>query len=138
VGGVKYYNSSIDSSPARSRATLSAFSQKVIMIAGGKDKNIPYDSLGEVILKRVKALILIGATADKIEAAVHAAHKNMPEEPLPEIYRCTTYPQVVETAHAIAKPGDIVILSPASTSFDMFNNFEERGKLYKQLVMGIN
>ncbi len=130
IDGVKYYNSSIDSSPNRTINTLNVFENKVIMIAGGKDKGIPYDSIGEPICNKVKTLILIGKTADKIEAAVRSAKggENV------EIIHCTSYPEVVKIAHDKATAGDVVLLSPASTSFDMFANFEERGNLFKQLV----
>lgn len=77
-GGVKYYNSSIDSSPNRTKNTLSVFSQKVVLICGGKDKGIPYDDIGPVIAEKVKALVLIGATADKIESAAKAAGQRCP------------------------------------------------------------
>lgn len=128
--GVKYYNSSIDSSPNRTINTLKVFDKKVILIAGGKDKGIPYDELGPSLAEKVKILILIGKTADKIEAAL----KNCPESSGVKVIRCQTYPEVVKTAQSLAKSGDIVILSPASTSFDMFSNFEERGNLFKKLV----
>lgn len=128
VGGVKYYNSSIDSSPNRSKATLGVFRQKVIMIAGGKDKGIPYDEIGPVIAEKVKLLVLIGKTADKIEEAVRKTGAEVP------VFRCETYEQVVKVASENALPGDIVVLSPASTSFDMFKNFEERGKTFKKYV----
>ena len=130
LDGVSYYNSSIDSSPNRTINTLKVFDKKVILIAGGKDKGIPYDDLGKPVSGRVKTLILIGKTADKIEAAVAPYQKDGE----PEIIRCDSYEEIVKTAHDIAKSGDIVILSPASTSFDMFNNFEERGNLFKRLV----
>lgn len=128
VGGIKFYNSSIDSSPNRSKATLGVFKQKVIMIAGGKDKGIEYDDIGPVIKSCVKHLILIGKTADKIEAAVKSAGADMP------ITRCESYSEVVKTAYDVAESGDIVVLSPASTSFDMFKNFEERGQVFKKYV----
>ncbi len=128
VNGVSYYNSSIDSSPNRSRATLNVFPEKVIMIAGGKDKGIPYDELGPVIDEHVKQLILIGATADKIEESVKKAGSNV------AVHHCQTYEQAVKCAFELGKEGDIVVLSPASTSFDMFRNFEERGNLFKKLV----
>lgn len=130
VDGVKYYNSSIDSSPNRSINTLKVFNQKVIMIAGGKDKGIPYDELGPSLAEKVKTLILIGKTADKIEAAL----KKVDSADDVEVIHCGTYEDVVKTAHEKAKSGDIVLLSPASTSFDMFANFEERGNLFKKLV----
>ena len=99
------------------------------MIAGGKDKGIPYDEIGPAICEKVKTLILIGKTADKIEEAVIKAGGN----DIPVI-RCENYEEVVNTAQSIAKDGDTVLLSPASTSFDMFANFEERGNLFKKLV----
>ncbi len=134
LDGVKYYNSSIDSSPNRTLNTLKVFKEKVILICGGKDKGIPYDDIGKPIIEHVKTLILIGATADKIEDAINALGK---PEGL-EIVRKDNYNDVVDYAHSIAKEGDIVLLSPASTSFDMFKNFEERGNLFKDLVNKLN
>lgn len=129
LDGVSYYNSSIDSSPNRSINTLNVFKDKVIMIAGGKDKGIPYDEIGPALKEKVKTLILIGKTADKIEEAlIKAGGSDVP------VIRCESYPEVVNTARSIAKDGDTVLLSPASTSFDMFANFEERGNLFKKLV----
>ena len=129
LDGVSYYNSSIDSSPNRSINTLNVFKDKVIMIAGGKDKGIPYDEIGPALCEKVKTLILIGKTSDKIEdALIKAGGENVP------VIRCESYSEVVNTARSIAKEGDTVLLSPASTSFDMFANFEERGNLFKKLV----
>jgi len=129
LDGVKYYNSSIDSSPNRTINTLSVFDKNVVLISGGKDKGIPYDEIGKPICEKVKKLVLIGKTADVIEAAV----KNTQGEK-PEIFRAATYPEAVNIARSNAEKGDVVLLSPASTSFDMFNNFEERGDLFKKLV----
>ncbi len=130
LDGVRYYNSSIDSSPNRTLNTLNVFSEKVILICGGKDKGIPYDDIGKPIIDHAKTLILIGATADKIEDAINAHGKS---DGL-EVVRKDNYEDVVEYARSVANEGDIVLLSPASTSFDMFNNFEERGNLFKDLV----
>ena len=129
LDGVRYYNSSIDSSPNRTMNTLNVFPQKVILISGGKDKGIPYNAIGKPITEHVKTLILIGATTDKIEEAVKAAGGEQPE-----IIKLNSYEEVVKTAREKAVSGDVVLLSPASTSFDMFKNFEERGKLFKKLV----
>ncbi len=134
LNGVRYYNSSIDSSPNRTINTLNVFNKKVILISGGKDKGIPYDDIGEPIIEHVKSLILIGATADKIEEAVKATGK---ADEL-KIVRKDSYEEVVSYAHSIAKDGDIVLLSSASTSFDMFKNFEERGNLFKDLVNNLS
>lgn len=130
LDGVKYYNSSIDSSPNRTINTLNVFPDKVIMISGGKDKGIPYDDLGAPIADHVKVLILIGATADKIEDAL----KSTGRADEVEVIRASSYEDAVNTARAKAAAGDVVLLSPASTSFDMFRNFEERGNLFKKLV----
>lgn len=128
LDGVRYYNSSIDSSPNRTINTLKVFKDKVILIAGGKDKGIPYDEIGPAIRDKVKTLILIGATSDKIEEALNKYEHNV------KVIIKTDYADAVKTARDEAKEGDIVILSPASTSFDMFRNFEERGRLFKTLV----
>ncbi len=130
LDGVKYYNSSIDSSPNRTLNTLKVFGDNVVMIAGGKDKGIPYDEVGKPIVEHVKVLILIGKTADKIEEAVKSADNSGKVK----ILRATAYEEAVLLAKNNSQSGDVVILSPASTSFDMFNNFEERGNLFKRIV----
>ena len=127
--GVKYYNDSIASSPSRTKAGLESFQQKVILIAGGYDKHIPYDVLGGPICKHVKLLILTGATAPKIRDCVLAVDG---EHPL--IVEVESLEAAVQQAHVQAQPGDIVIMSPASASFDRFRNFMERGNLFKALV----
>ena len=137
LDGVRYYNSSIDSSPNRTINTLRVFPEKVIMIAGGKDKGIPYDEVGPAIAEYVKTLILIGATADKIEDALKLEISKTGRGKDVEVIRVNSYEDAVNTARNKAKQGDVVLLSPASTSFDMFNNFMERGNLFKDLVNGL-
>lgn len=137
LNDISFYNSSIDSSPNRSIATLSVFDKKVIMICGGKDKGIPYDEIGPVILDKVKHLILIGATSKKIHEAVINAAKSRGEALSIKIDTATSYEEAVATAYKSANTGDVVVLSPASTSFDMFKNFEERGNLFKKIVMSL-
>ena len=137
VGGVNFYNDSIGSSPARTIAGLVAHDGDIVLIAGGKDKNLNYDELGVVIRNKVKVLVLIGATSQKIEDSVIKAFGGG-EVTIP-IVRQSTYENAVKGAYALArgirKDEDVsVILSPASTSFDMFKNFEERGKVYKAIV----
>ena len=132
VNGVRYYNDSIASSPSRTIAGLHSFDQKVILIAGGYDKHIPYDVLGPHITECVKSLILTGDTSEKIQNAVLAAPDYRPG--VPEITLCEDLESAVKTAHAAAQPGDIVLLSPASASFDRFKNFEERGNRFKEFV----
>ena len=138
LDGVKYYNSSIDSSPNRTINTLRVFPNKVIMIAGGKDKGIPYDEIGPALAEHVKVLILIGATSDKIQEALDAEINKTGNGKDIEVIRATSYEDAVNTARSKAHDGDVVLLSPASTSFDMFRNFEERGNLFKKIVNELN
>ena len=138
LDGVKYYNSSIDSSPNRTINTLRVFPNKVIMIAGGKDKGIPYDEIGPALAEHVKVLILIGATSDKIQEALDAEINKTGNGKDIEVIRATSYEDAVNTARSKAHDGDVVLLSPASTSFDMFRNFEERGNLFKKIVNDLN
>ena len=134
LDGVKYYNDSIASSPSRTTAGLNAFDQKVILIAGGCDKKIPFDDFGFVVKDHVKALILMGETADKIEQAVLAACGN--EAPMP-IFRVDSMEEAVLAAKGAAHEGDVIMLSPACASFDKYKNFEERGNHFKRIVEGL-
>ena len=130
--GVKFYNDSIASSPSRTVAGLRSFSEKVILIAGGYDKHIPYDVLGPEICAHVKKLFLGGATGKLIREAVEACPDYDPDAL--EILDCETFEPAVRAAAAAAKPGDIVLMSPASAAFDQFKNFMVRGEFYKKLV----
>ena len=132
--GVRYYNDSIASSPSRTIAGLRSFREKVILIAGGYDKHIPFDVLGPEIVEHVKLLVLCGATADKIRAAVENAPGYEPGKP--EILDVTPFTAAVEAARDRAQPGDVVTLSPACAAFDQFKNFAERGKFFKSIVNG--
>lgn len=132
--GVKYYNDSIASSPSRTIAGLRSFKQKVILIAGGKDKGIAYDVLGPEIVDHVKTLVLTGMTSEKIKKAV----LDVPGyHGCPDIVEKTDFEEAVLAAKAAATDGDVVILSPASTAFDKFKNFEVRGNTYKDIVNGL-
>lgn len=126
--GVKYYNDSIASSPTRAIAGLNSFNQKVIMIAGGSDKGIAFDNLAKVITDKVKLLIVMGFTKDKIKNAVLKVDGNFP------IYTASDLADAVNTAAKNAVSGDIVTLCPACASFDYFKNFADRGNQFKELV----
>ena len=132
--GVRYYNDSIASSPSRTIAGLRSFQEKVILIAGGYDKHIPFDVLGPEVTAHVKLLVLCGATAEKIRAAVEAAPDYGPGHP--EILEVTPFRAAVEAARDRAISGDVVTLSPACAAFDQFKNFAERGKTFKEIVNG--
>lgn len=146
LDGVRYYNDSIASSPSRVLSgTLSLFDRKILLIAGGADKNVPFDELGEAICGKVKTLILIKperqmpgfkpSAADKIDAAVRGAKAY--REGFPEIIRVKSMEEAVRTARENAQKGDVVSLSPGCTGFDMYPNFEVRGNHYKEIVMGL-
>jgi len=127
---VRYYNDSIASSPSRTIAGLRSFPEKVILIAGGYDKHIPYDVLGPEICRHVKKLFLGGATGPQIRAAVEACDGEKPE-----IVDCGDFTAAVMAAAAAAESGDVVLMSPASAAFDQFKNFMVRGAYFKKLIM---
>ena len=133
---IKWYNDSVSSSPTRTIAGLNAFALKnIILIAGGYDKQLDYTVLAKPIIDNCKALILLGQTAEKIEKAVLEELKKT-RKTLP-ICNCTSLKQAVEEANHIAVTGDVVLFSPASASFDMFANFAERGRIFKEYVQEI-
>ena len=127
--GVRFYNDSIASSPTRTMAGLRSFPEKVILIAGGYDKHIPYDPLGPEICAHVKKLFLNGATGPKIRAAVERCPGDKPE-----MVDCPDFASAVKAAAEAAEPGDVVLMSPASAAFDQFKNFMVRGNTFKELV----
>ena len=131
--GVRYYNDSIASSPTRTACgMLSLFDKKIILICGGYDKNIPYDPLGDVVVNKVKTLILMGATAEKIRSAVE--NSSLYSFGNPEILSADDMEEAVKLARENATVGDIVALSPASASFDKYKDFEERGNHFISIV----
>lgn len=132
LNDVRYYNDSIASSPSRTIAGLRSFQEKVILIAGGYDKHIPYDVLGPEIVSHVKKLILTGATGPKIRTATECAPHY--QAGMPEIEEYAQFRDAVLAAVRSAQPGDIVLLSPASASFDQFKNFAQRGNRFKQII----
>ena len=130
--GVRYYNDSIASSPTRTAlGTLSLYKEKIAIIAGGYDKHIPYEPLGTVVNDKV----LLGATAPKIEKAVREA-ENFDASAI-KIINVENMEEAVAAAVANTHPGDIVSLSPASASFGLYRNFEERGNHFKSIVNGL-
>ena len=131
INGVKWYNDSIGTSPTRTIAGIKSF-ENIILIAGGYDKHLDYLPIAKPIVEKVNSLILIGQTAQKIcdvvKKELEFQNKDM------EIYMCNTLEETVAVANSIAKSGQIVLFSPASASFDLFKNFAERGKKFKELV----
>ena len=131
--GVTYINDSIGTSPTRTAAGLHALKTKPIVIAGGYDKHIPFDSLGDELCLNAKAVFLTGATAEKInEAIINSAYY---ENSGLDVVIIDDFKETVYAAAAYAKDGDIVLLSPACAAFDKFKNFAERGRYFKSIVM---
>lgn len=135
LNGVRYYNDSIASSPTRTIAGLRSFPQKVILIAGGYDKKIPFDVLGTAVQEHVKTLVLTGHTAEKIRQAVVEAPGYQPGHP--DIVMEEDFTKAVLAASLLAQKDDVVILSPACASFDHFKNFAQRGQTFKDIVNGL-
>ena len=146
LDGVRWYNDSIATSPSRAMiGTLSLYDFKIVMIAGGADKKVPFDELGEVICKKVKTLILLSPekpipgmkepAAGKIEAAVRGAAEYA--EGMPEIIRVHCMEDAVAAARARTQSGDVVSLCPAATGFDMYKSFAERGDIFRAIVQGL-
>lgn len=130
LDGVKWYNDSIGTSPASTIAGLKSFEENIILLAGGSDKGLDYTEIGKVIAEKVGTLILTGPTSEKIKEATQKALKGKNIQ----MYNCSNMQEAVNIAHDVAEVGDIVLLSPASASFDLYKNFAERGDLFKNLV----
>ena len=132
IDGVRYYNDSIASTPTRTIAGLAAFDEKVILIAGGYDKNIPFAPLADEGYKFIKKLVVVGKTKEKIrEAFANSKEKEAREI---QVVVVNTFEEAIIKAKELATKGDIVTLSPACASFDMFPNFEVRGNKFKEII----
>ena len=133
LGGVDFFNSSIDSSPTRTAAALSALhGRSIVAICGGYDKKIPFEPLAEALCRSARAVVLTGATAQKIEEAIHSCSAYCEGAPL--ILRRPDFEEAVRSAADLAKEGECVFLSPACASFDAFRNFAERGERFRSIV----
>jgi UDP-N-acetylmuramoylalanine--D-glutamate ligase len=131
INGADWYNDSIATAPERTMAAIGAFEGPLVLLLGGRDKNLPWDDLAQLIHRRVRAVVLFGEAAGLIEKALGAVKKG---ETLQVISRCNTLEEAVQAAAKLAQPGDTVLLSPGCTSFDAFKDFEERGEYFRKLV----
>lgn len=131
VNGTRYYNDSIATTPESTIVGVEAFSEPKILIAGGYDKGLPFEAMAKAISNKLKALILIGVTADKIEKCVRDTGT------VPPIYREKTLQDAVNRAREISAPGDVVLMSPACASYDMFLNFVQRGNMFAEMVQNL-
>jgi len=130
--GIRFYNDSIATTPESTMMALNSFDQPIILIAGGSSKNLSYAEVGKRIARRVKAVVLMGATGPEIERAIRAAGEGSPE-----LRFAADLAEAVATARSLAARGDVVLLSPASASFDMFRNYAERGQKFRELVRAL-
>lgn len=129
IGGVRYYNDSIATDPSAAEAAIRALKKDIILIAGGREKKLPFDDFIDAVARHVKIAVLMGECADKLEGLMKAGAggvKILKTGPL--------FENAVKMAKAQARKGDIVLMSPACTSYDMFNNFTERGEAFKRLI----
>ena len=131
INGADWYNDSIATAPERTMAAIEAFEGPLVLLLGGRDKNLPWDDLAQLIHRRVRAVVLFGEAAGLIEKALGAVKKG---ETLQVISRCNTLEEAVQAAAKLAQRGDTVLLSPGCTSFDAFKDFEERGEYFRKLV----
>lgn len=129
--GVRYYNDSIATSPERAVAALSSFQEPILLLAGGRDKGLPMGGMAELIRRKVRYLVLFGEAASKIEEEVLEGD---PEGPYPEIMYAMNMEEAVEIAAGNARRGEVVLLAPACTSFDMYEDFAARGEHFKEMV----
>ena len=135
LDGVKWYNDSASSSPSRTIAGINAMEEDIILIAGGYDKNIPYEPLAKPILDKVRVLILFGDTKDKIYDVVMEECRRQGKSI--KIYKLNTLEEVIDKARIVSKSGEVVLFSPASASFDMFKNAYQRGDIFREMVNNI-
>ncbi len=134
VGGVRYVNDSIASTPERTLAGIRSFEEPLVLLLGGKDKDLPKEELAQEVLRRCAGIVFFGADGPLLEAVVEANAMSVPYEERPMTARVATLAEAMRAARGMASPGDVVLLSPAATSFDAYSNFEERGEEFRRLV----
>ena len=133
LDGVKYYNSSIDSTPTRTEAALSVFDCRPVFILCGRDKHVPFDSLARALYDRAGGVVVSGEAMPVIRRALEAEAARRGSNDLPIAYEDDFF-AAIDRARTLARPGSAVVLSPSCTSFDRFRNFEERGDAFREYV----
>jgi UDP-N-acetylmuramoylalanine--D-glutamate ligase len=128
--GAKWYNDSIATAPERTMAAVRSFSEPIILLLGGRDKNLPWDKLAALVHERVERVIVFGEAAEKIAAAIQQANGPLQKT----VEHCKNLYEAVQAAARWSKPGEVILLSPGGTSFDQFSDFEERGEAFKKWV----
>jgi len=136
--GVRWYNDSIATAPERVAAALKAFDEPIVLLAGGRDKHLPWKEMADLTLRKVRHLVLFGEAADLIDGEIELARERATDPaPVLEVHRCEALEDAVEAAAAVARPGQVVLLSPGGTSFDAYRDFEARGQHFCELVRAL-
>lgn len=131
LDGVRWYNDSIATAPERAIAAINAFDEPIVLLLGGRDKNLPWDKLAQLIRRRVSRVIIFGEAGELIAEAIGPKKAG---QAMRSVVRCSTLQEAVKTAHNQAEAGDVVLLSPGCTSYDAFKDFEERGQAFREWV----
>lgn len=137
VSGTDYYNDSIATTPERTLAGLRSFEEPLVLLLGGREKHLPLEDMAAEACRRCRAVIVFGEAAPVLEKALRAAAEELAPEERPQIVKAGSLAEAVTAAHSAAQPGDVVLLSPACTSFDAFENFEQRGEEFRRLVLAL-
>ena len=131
LNGVRWYNDSIATAPERTIAAIKSFEEPIVLLLGGRDKNLPWDKLAQLIRRRVSRVVIFGEAGDLIAEAIGP---KKPGQAMHSVVRCATLQEAIKTAHNQAEEGDVVLLSPGCTSYDAFKDFEERGQAFRKWV----
>jgi len=137
ANGIDYYNDSIATTPQRTLAALHSFSQPLVLLLGGREKHLPLDDMAREASRRCRAVVFFGESGPLLEETVQRAAAARPPDDRPQLVRVTSLAEAVDASQTLARPGDVVLLSPACTSFDAYDNFEERGAHFRRLVLAL-
>ncbi len=137
VDGADYYNDSIATTPERTLAGMRSFEEPLVLLLGGREKHLPLEEMSREICRRCRAAVFFGEAGEALGAAARAACDDVTPEKRPHMETVATLSEAVAAARAAARPGDVVLLSPACTSFDAYDNFEERGAHFRRLVLAL-
>jgi UDP-N-acetylmuramoylalanine--D-glutamate ligase len=137
VDGADYYNDSIATTPERTLAGMRSFDEPLVLLLGGREKHLPLEEMSREMCRRCRAAVFFGEAGEALGAAARAACTDIPPEKRPHMETVATLSEAVEAARAAARPGDVVLLSPACTSFDAYENFEERGAHFRRLILAL-
>lgn len=131
LNGVRWYDDSIATAPERTIAAINSFDEPIVLLLGGRDKNLPWDKLAQLIRRRVSRVVIFGEAGDLIAEAIGPKKSG---QAMRSVVRCATLQEAIKTAHNQAEAGDVVLLSPGGTSYDAFKDFEERGQAFREWV----